>query len=57
MELTECSETLPHKIEMPGNHLYETQQHSEHGKSLKSESSYMTNTLPIILWPEKVSKQ
>jgi predicted SnoaL-like aldol condensation-catalyzing enzyme len=36
MEHTECSETLAHKIQMPGNHPDERIQHSEQGKSLKS---------------------
>ena len=50
MEQTECSETSPHKIQMPRNHLNERMQHSENGKGLKSRSSYMTNneaTAPV----------
>jgi len=36
MEQTECSETLTHKVQTPGNYPEESIQHSEHGKSLKS---------------------
>jgi hypothetical protein len=36
MEQTECSETLAHKIQTPGNYPEESIQHSEHGVSLKS---------------------
>jgi hypothetical protein len=36
MEQTECSETLAHKIQMPGNYPEESIQHSENGKSLNS---------------------
>ena len=38
MEQTECSETLAHKIQTPGNYPEERVQHSEHGKSLKSRT-------------------
>jgi len=36
MEETECSEMSEYKLQMPGNHLEERIQHSEHSKSLKS---------------------
>jgi hypothetical protein len=36
MEQTECSETLAHKIQTPGNYPEENIQHTEHGESLKS---------------------
>jgi hypothetical protein len=39
MEQTECSGMSEHKIEMPGNHLKEEIQHSEHGESLTSRIS------------------
>jgi len=35
MEQTECSEKMAHKIQMPGNCLEESIQHSEHGESFK----------------------
>jgi len=38
---TECSETLAHKIQMPGNHPKERLQHSEHSKSLKSRILFL----------------
>ena len=37
MEHTECSETLAHKIQTPGNHPKERIQHSEHGEGLNLE--------------------
>jgi hypothetical protein len=37
MEQIECSETLAHKIQTPGNHPEENIQHTEHGESLKSK--------------------
>jgi hypothetical protein len=37
MEQTECSETSPYKIHMPGNYPEESMQHSEHGKILNQE--------------------
>jgi len=36
MEQTECSKMSAHKIQMPGNHLKERIQCSQHGRSLKS---------------------
>jgi hypothetical protein len=36
MEQAECSETLAHKIKMPGKNPEESIQHLEHGESLKS---------------------
>jgi hypothetical protein len=36
MELTECSETVAHKIQALGNHPKERIQHSEYGKSVES---------------------
>jgi hypothetical protein len=50
-EQTVCSETLAHKIQMPGNDAKERIQHSEHGKRLKSrfkERSY-TSIPPLGL--------
>jgi len=32
MELVECSETLAHTIQKPGNNPKETKQNSEHGE-------------------------
>jgi hypothetical protein len=36
MEQTEFSETSKYKIQMPGNYLEESIQHSEYGESMKS---------------------
>ena len=36
MEQTQCSETLAHKIQTPGNYPEESIQHLEHGELLKS---------------------
>jgi len=36
MAQPECSETLAHRSQMPGNHPRERIQHSQHGESLKS---------------------
>jgi len=36
MGLTECSETLAHTIQTPGNHPKERSQNSEQGESVKS---------------------
>jgi len=36
MEQTVCSETLAHKIQMPGNYPEESIQHSKQGESLRS---------------------
>jgi hypothetical protein len=38
MEQTECSKTLAHRIQTPGNYPKEPTQRSEHGKSFKSET-------------------
>jgi hypothetical protein len=48
IEQTECSETLPFKVQTPGNHPEESIliQHSEQGESLKSR-------IIIILLPQK----
>jgi hypothetical protein len=35
-DVTECSEMLAYKIQMPGNYPEESIHHSEYGKSLKS---------------------
>ena len=40
MEQTECSETLPYKIQTPGNYPEESIQHSEHGECLKLIRNY-----------------
>jgi len=40
MEQTGCFETSEHKIQTPGNHQKEIKQHSEHGESLKSRSTF-----------------
>ena len=43
MEQTERSKTLAYKIQTPGNHPEESIQHSEHGKSLKSRLTFVTD--------------
>jgi len=40
MEQTECSETLTHKIQTPGNYPEQSIEHSEHDESLKSRISF-----------------
>jgi len=45
---TECSETLAHKIQMPGNHPKERIQYSEHDKSLKSRNINLFATVHMI---------
>jgi len=41
MEQTECSEMSAYKIQTPGNYPEENIQHTEHGKSLKNNKTYV----------------
>jgi hypothetical protein len=42
MEQTECSETLPFKLQLAANHPEESIQQSEHGECLKSRKNKYT---------------
>jgi len=53
MEQRECSETLAHKIQTPGNYPEESIQHSEHCRSLKSSMLACAWTAIECLWQSK----
>jgi hypothetical protein len=52
MEQTECSETLPFNLQTPVNRTEESTQHSEHGGSLRSRTSWIigVHIIFIIGW-------
>ena len=52
----QCSKTLPHKIQMPWNHLKERIQHSEHGKVWNQEG-YFCYEHGKVLKPTTVQDQ
>ena len=49
MELSECSETSAHKIQMLGSDQKERIQHSEHGESLKSSFIIIVVIIIVIV--------
>jgi len=44
---TECSETSAYKIQTPGNYSKERTKHTEHGKSLKSGTLFLSGNVPL----------
>jgi hypothetical protein len=57
MEQTECSETSAYKIQMPGNYPEENIQPTEHGESLKSGNSALSQLQQQDLYNQTHSAQ